>query len=334
MARSSALFVILLGVTALAGSVEAKVIDKNFHEQFKVGEGVRLDLRFGDGDVDIEPWDKDVLDVEVRYHADVTEVGLGGEPDFDVKFRQADGVVEIVGRETYGSRLVLFRSVADYEYVYTVRAPSYVELRLAGDDGDVNIKGWRADIDCLVDDGDVTVTGVANERTRITFEDGDVRITGLDGRGLDLVGDDGSVHMSGCTVAEARIRLEDGNLVAVKCEGNFVVGVDDGDVLLALDRTEAVHVSGTDGDVRIDVAGADNLDLDVAAEDGDVQVTLSKSLAYSFLITTGEGGVQVDVSDIEQYTRTEHSISGDVRGGGGYVRVRTSDGDVLVTESP
>ena len=68
----------------LATAAQAREIDKNFHETFEVDQKVRLHLDHGDGSVTITPWDKDVLDVTVRYNANIHKLGWGPRADFHV----------------------------------------------------------------------------------------------------------------------------------------------------------------------------------------------------------------------------------------------------------
>ncbi|MDX1385590.1 MAG: hypothetical protein R3190_18200, partial [Thermoanaerobaculia bacterium] len=105
----------------------AKVVERDFHRTFEVGAGDRLHLVHGDGDVTIEPWDRPELDVVVRFRAEFTRVGIGGETDFEVDFRQSGSTVHVVGREKGWSTVGLFYS-RDLEYVYVVRAPASLAL--------------------------------------------------------------------------------------------------------------------------------------------------------------------------------------------------------------
>ncbi|MCK4410155.1 MAG: hypothetical protein KAW67_08720, partial [Candidatus Eisenbacteria sp.] len=69
-----------LSVVAVCSVASAREIDKDFHKTFDVSEGVVLRLDYDDGDVTITPWDQDVIDVVVRYHADVKAIGFGSHP--------------------------------------------------------------------------------------------------------------------------------------------------------------------------------------------------------------------------------------------------------------
>ncbi len=326
-ATAIAVVVVLVVLFVPAWAVK---IDRDFHEGFDVRGGFRLDIHHGDGDVVITPWDKDVIDITVHYRADVTRVGLGGPPDFDVEFKTGEDFIRVVGHMTPQGPAV-FQSMRIYEYSYVIKAPAYVKLELSGDDGDVEIKGWRAEIDCSIDDGDVVLEDVANSRTSLSLDDGDVIAVGLSGE-MRLSADDGDVRLCGCALSEARMSVEDGDITVTDSEGDYSVSLDDGDVLLDLKTSSDVRVRSADGDVEIIVRSGEVDEIDVATDDGDVVVTMPEGSSYSYRITMDDGHVRVAVPERGEFEKDEHAASGKVRGGQGRVRIRTSDGNVLLEE--
>jgi len=319
----------LLVVVACSPAL-ALEIDKNFHETFDVSEGVVLRLNYGDGDATITPWDQDAIDVVVRYRADVTAVGFGTEPGFDVEFKQNVDRVAVRGIEGTTSGVYLFRSMHEYEYSYTIKAPSYVILDLQGDDGDLVLSGWRADIECRVDDGDVRFADVVNGNTEIWIEDGDVRLTKLSG---DLVvrGDDGDISVTHSTLSHALFALEDGDIRISDCEGSFDATIDDGDVTLSRVTAYVVDVRGEDGDVDLDITSDADIHINVATDDGDVTIRLAGGLSFQYLVTMDDGRVDIDLDGATEMESSEHRVSGRVGTNGGLVRVSTADGDVELT---
>ena len=319
-------------IVAAFSPAHAREIDKDFQRTFDVGEGVVLRLDYGDGDVTITPWDQDVIDVVVRYHADVKAIGFGTDPDFDVEFRQTDDRVTIRGIEASSSGVYFFRSMREYEYTYTIKAPSYVLLDLTGDDGDLELSGWRADIECRVDDGDVQFTDVANANTEIWIEDGDVRLAGLSG---DLVvrGDDGDITVTNSTLSHALFALEDGDVRISDSEGNFDAALDDGDVTLSRVTASIVDVRCEDGSVNLDVTSDGDIHINVTTDDGDVTIRLSGGLSFKYLVTMDDGRIDIDLDEDVEIELSEHRVSGRVGTGGGLVRVSTADGDVELTSA-
>lgn len=317
-------------VAAVCSTSTARIVDKDFHETFDVSEGVTLRLEHGDGDVTIEPWEQDVIDVDIRYRADIKVVGFGAEADFNVEARQTDDRVTIRGIEGSARGVYFVHYVNEYEYTYTIKAPSYVILDLAGDDGDVGVSGWRADIECALDDGDVEFSDVVNSNTEIRVEDGDVRLSALS---CDLVvkGDDGNITVTDSSTPLSLFSLEDGDVRVSDSTGRFDATVDDGDVTLSRVEASVVDVRGEDGSVDLDITSGEGVNINVATDDGDVVIRLARGLPFSYLVTTDDGRVNVNLEGEIETESSEHRWSGRVGRGGGMVRVSTSDGGVKLT---
>jgi hypothetical protein len=309
-------------------AAHAKAIDKDSHQAFDVKEGARLILYHGDGDVTVTPWDSDVIDVTVRYHADVVSLGIGTQPGFDVEFAQDGDVVTVKGREGSAMGLYLVTATSQYEYTYAIKAPDYVVIESRGDDGDVSITGWRADVYCELDDGNVELDDTINSRTEVAIEDGDVRIDGMSSD-LSVRGEDGTVTVLRSKLANGLFELEDGDLRVVESEGAFDVAMDDGDVRFSRVSSRKVDVRGEDGDVDLDIEGAGEANVSVSLDDGDVMISLSRGLSFDYLVTMDDGDVSIDLEG-GTTERGEHRVSGKVGTGGGMVRVRVADGDVIL----
>ena len=323
-----ALFAVLLALQPAA----ARMVDKDYQETFDAEEGMKLVLFHGDGDVTVTPWDKDVIDVKVRYHAEIKSVGFGKETEFTVDFNQTGNSVIVRGREGGTAGIFIFLTSDEYEYSYTVSAPSYVTLELRGDDGDVEVSGWRSDIDCRLDDGDVSLDDVSSVHTRIHIEDGDITLTKLTGD-VTVNGDDGDVTVSKSALGHAMFSVEDGDVDVTDSSGNFEVTVDDGDVDFRRVAAGVVDVRGNDGDIDLDLGVDPEFHINVATDDGDVTLRLSGELSFDYLVTMDDGDVDVYLDGASDSETSDHRVSGIVGAGEGHVRVKTSDGDVTIEGS-
>ena len=327
--KMTALVCAALAVMLAVHPAAARTIDKDYHESFDVKEGMKLLLFHGDGDVTITPWERDVVDVVVRYHAEVRSVGIGKEVAFTVEFEQTDDAVVVRGNEGGTAGIFFFLATNEYEYTYTISAPAYLELELRGDDGDVEISGWRADMDCALDDGDLSISDVEGGSVEVDLEDGDVHLVDVSGE-LAIRGDDGDVTLSGGEFGHALLSVEDGDIDVTDAAGTFEVTVDDGDVDFTRVATGNVDVRGNDGDVDLDVAIEPGASVNVSTDDGDVTMRLSGELSFEYLITMDDGDVDVYLDGATEMRSDDHRVSGVVGGGDGHVRVRTSDGDVTI----
>jgi len=123
----------------------AKNIDKDFHHVFPASRGTVLYLMHGDGEVTLSSWAKDSIAVHVHYRAEAKKMGWGKDPDFEVEFSQTGETVRVVGRQTGGGKAGLV-TMSHEEYRVDIQAPTYVALDFEGQDGDVTIEGWNADV--------------------------------------------------------------------------------------------------------------------------------------------------------------------------------------------
>jgi DUF4097 and DUF4098 domain-containing protein YvlB len=316
---------------ALTGSAGAREIKKDFHESFDVEKGAILHLRHGDGDVTITPWDKDVLDVEVRYRAEAKTFGVGGKHQFSVEFKETGSVIHVIGKETSSSSIG-FHHFKLHEYTYTIRAPEYLELNLDGDDGDVDIEDWQGKIECTLEDGDIDLRNIISGETNIDLEDGDLRIDGLEGN-LSVDGEDGDVVLRDAETQQCRIRLEDGDLTIRRSEGDFEIDVSDGEIDLDRVRAGMLELSAEDGDVELDLLKVDRIDLDIRAYDGDVTVDLEPGMSAAFSIDTHDGRIRTDLPGARDLEKGRDQVSGEIGSGEGRIHIRTVDGDVTLRES-
>ena len=331
MRRMVFAFFAALILIASSMSAEASKINKYFHESFDVEKGSILHLRHGDGDVSITPWDKDILDVEVRYRAEVKAFGIGGKHQFGVEFKESGSVIHVIGREKSSSSIG-FHHFKLHEYTYTIRAPEYLELNLDGDDGDVEIEDWEGNIECTLEDGDIELLSIGSSEVSVDLEDGDLRIDGLKGD-LLVDGEDGDVVLRDIQTQQCRIRLEDGDLTIRRSEGDFEIDLSDGEVDLDRVRAENLELSVQDGDVELDLLRADQIDLDIRAYDGDVKVNLEPGMSAAFSIETEDGRIKTDLPGARDLDRERDQVSGEIGSGEGRIRIRTADGDVTLRES-
>jgi DUF4097 and DUF4098 domain-containing protein YvlB len=315
------------------GRVAAEEINKNFHQSFNVKGGDSLCLRFGDGDVTVVPWEKDVIDVSVRYRADIDVAGirLGGRDDFDVEFRQSGNTVYVTAKEP-SSGAIGFYNKKVYEYVYEIHSPGTVHLDLEGDDGDVTIENWGAEVECRADDGDIHLKNISGSRTDVRTDDGNVTIDGLTGN-LTIALDDGDITLISCDLESCRVDGEDGEVRVRQSKGSFNITVDDGNVIMEKIEARGLHISAAEGDIEVDLLAGPTLDAELKTEDGDIEIGLEKGFSVSFHISADDpDNIRLDMTGIESFKEDRYGKSGSINGGTGRLRIRTDDGDVTIKE--
>lgn len=310
----------------------AQEIKKDYHETFDVEKGAVLHLKHGDGDVTVTPWDKDEVDVTVRYRAEFKTIGFGSKRDFEVEFRQSNDDIYVIGKERGRSGVTIgVHTSRRYEYTYKIKAPDYIELDFSGDDGEVMIRDWEANIKCLLDDGDIDLQNIRSNRTKLVTEDGTLRIENLNSE-LFIESDDGDVYLRDCNSLECRIECEDGEITIRDSQGNFEISTDDGDVELLRILVENLQIKSNDGDLDLDFLKTDRIDVDISTDDGNVSMDIEKGISVDFLLESDDGSVRVNVPDIENYQEGRHRKSGSILGGKGRIRVQSVDGNITMRE--
>jgi len=299
-----ALMTCLLVALAGATSVAAETVDREFNESFDVEPGVALRLVSGDGDVDIAPWNENRLEVQVRYHS--VSRGWGGVKDFEVDFDRSGDTITVEGREI-GSNFFV-GGTRTHEYRYTIKAPPYVALRIEGDDGDVDIRHWEADIELRINDGDA-------------------RIDGLDGDLLARL-DDGDLELDNCAVGRATVQLEDGDVTLRGGSGDWRLTVDDGDLDLRDLAAGSLEARGQDGDIHVTLTPGPFVEADLASDDGNIDLTLFSGLSARFSIDVDDGSISLHGSELTVESKRDHRTTGRIGDGRGEIRIRTNDGDV------
>lgn len=324
------IFSMIFLLVAAAGALEAKEIKKNFHESFNVDRGDTLRLRHGDGNVLIRPWDRDTIDITVRYHVDETTVGIGPRHDFDVEFRQSGNTVYVLEKRRSGL-IVGFHNRKTFEYIYEIKAPDYIRLDTDGDDGNIDIEQWRGTIDCRMDDGDIHFRDIDSEQTSIRANDGDIHISELLGN-LTIKCDDGDIEMEDCRSETIRLEADDGKLTVRNCSGAFFVRIDDADVEFQRTMADELEIIGNDGNIDLDLLRADDIDAVIRMDDGDVDVRLERGFSLSFSTRTDDGRVRINLRNIDNFEEERHIKSGEINGGKGSLRIHTNDGRISISE--
>ncbi len=307
-------------------------IKKDFHQSYDVEEGVTLHLRHGDGDVTITPWDKDKVDITVRYRATFRIYGIGSTRDFNVDFRQSGDDIYVTGKERNRGGIVIGVQISGrQEYTYDIKAPDYAELDFHGDDGEVKIEDWAGDISCVIDDGDIRIRNIQSEMIKLRSDDGGIRIQDLVGE-LYINIDDGDVFLADCQTAECRITGDDGEISLRRCKGSFQLKIDDGDIEFNRVQARSLDIRSDDGDIDISLLKSDRLDVDIISDNGYVIIDLEEGMSATFSLVSDDGRIRVDLPEVENFKKGRHHKSGETYGGWGRIKVRTEDGDITLRE--
>ena len=328
--RASLIVSLSLALSAVAGFVTAEDLSREFRETFEVRPGMKLALEHGDGDVTISSWSEDTLEVEVRYRAKASNIGWSKSSEFEVEFRQDGDVVHVVGHEPKRVSVGI-STYREYEHTYTVKAPSYLDLSLKGDDGDVEIAHWTGSILVRLEDGDVNLSDIDAPRTEVILEDGDLEIDGIRGQ-IEVECEDGDIEIFDCQTDHGRIRSDDGDIVIDRCQGSFEISVADGDARLREVTAQDLEVRSGDGTINLSLLPAADLDLNVRVGDGDVVLDLDREISAEFELETQDGRIKVSAADVSDLVQKRDRVTGRLGTGEGKIYIRSDDGSVTLRQ--
>ena len=332
--RSSVLRFLALALligASVSSPAAAETIERDFHESFEVNPGMALKLKHGDGDVTVTPWDRDTLDVVVRYRAKIHNLaGWSKHNEIEVTFKQEGDTIYVVGTDP-SLVSVGISSFREIEYTYTVQAPDYLDLELIGEDGDVSISNWQADLDLRSEDGDLMLRSIKSARTDIWLQDGDLEIFGITGE-LRVEAEDGDLEIHDCVTPRGELRVEDGDIDLIECSGRFDIEAEDGDVRLSRVSADELEVRVSDGSVYADLLPVDDVRVAVRASDGNINVDLDEGMSAMLDLTTRDGRIRVDSPQVSDLHKERRRVTGRLGDGSGSINIASSDGNITLRQ--
>jgi DUF4097 and DUF4098 domain-containing protein YvlB len=140
----------------------------------------------------------------------------------------------------------------------------------------------------------------------------------------------GGVHLTG-TRGKAHLESTNGGLTAQKVTGNLTLETTNGAIRVD-DSAGAVQASTTNGGIDVSLNDVpDGSDLSFETTNGGVNVQLPRDIRVSLDAATFNGGVTSDF-DVAGGSKSRRHVEGDINGGGGKLRVRTTNGGIHIVE--
>ncbi len=140
----------------------------------------------------------------------------------------------------------------------------------------------------------------------------------------------GNVRLAG-TSGTGRIETTNGRIEVEETEGALVLSSTNGGIKLV--RAEgAVKASTTNGNIQAELTRVPaDRDLGFSSTNGSVTVQLPRDARLSVDAATTNGGINSDF-DLARGEARRNRLTGDINGGGGTLRIRTTNGSVHIEE--
>jgi len=267
-------------------------------ETVAVARGARLSLENASGSVEVHTWDRDSLRVQARHSAGTKVVVRADQGSVSVSAMSAGGHAGSVE--------------------YEITAPSWLPMRIEGNQNDVSIEGAHGDVSVENVRGDIAITKAAGSITANTIE-GQVTIEG--GRGkVDVSSVNDGINIKGSS----------GEISAETTNGSISLSHVDG---------TTVDVATINGDVSFDGTIADNGRYSFNSHNGDIVLTVADTVNATFSVRTynGEFNTSLPMKGPERssvrrgrrasFTLGTGSADVDLESFGGEITVRRPGGD-------
>lgn len=311
----------------LAQSLQARAINKHFHKRFPVNESTTLFLQHGNASVNIIPWEKNSIDIHVRYRSRSLFPGISNINDLAVEFVSTRQKISVIGKLQDNSSPD-YHPLIKVECEYTVYAPARIKLCLSGGDGNVHIKDWESEIVYILEDEAIDIDQ-CDERTRLFISKGELRIDGLYGY-LLVESADGSIVLSSCQTPVCRIQIRDGDIFINRSQTNTSLsGATTMPDLNQIESTERNYYTSENVEIRNPCV----IQLEFCGRDGDVCVELEYEVSTILSINSNQNSICLSILNPEKFSNSRHRISGHVFDGKSEIRISSHEEKVTLRET-
>jgi DUF4097 and DUF4098 domain-containing protein YvlB len=214
--------------------------------------------------------------------------------------------------ELSGGRLSLGRNM-DKDFrrhlviSYEVVVPATTEVRSRSDSGSQSIAGISGPVDVSADSGDVKLTSIGAS-AKASTDSGDIVADGISGA-FQAHTDSGDVRL-----------IQNG-------PGDVFVSTDSGSSNLR-GVVGALRVNSDSGDIV--VVGKQNGAWALKTDSGSVRIKLSDDAAFKIDARSSSSAIYIDHPVTVQGKVSKNRLTGDVRGGGSVLKIRTDSGGIRV----
>ena len=271
--------------------------EKRVDKTFQVGSGGKLVIKADEGSISVTGTPRNEVTVHVRARGAESRLNK-----LDISVEQSGNVVRAISE--YKRRFMNWFGDDNIEVEFEVEVPQNFDLQLNTAGGDITI---------------LNVKGTIGGET----SGGDLDLSNLDG----LV----------------RLGTSGGNVAVKDSKGDFTISTSGGNMRVesivgAMDFESSggnIEVRDSDGKLRASTSGGDvhaalkdNKGIDLETSGGNLVVQLPKSISAEISAETTGGDVNCDFQFSGKLR--EGSLRGKINGGGNFIKLETSGGDIII----
>ncbi len=331
-----ALAVVTLSIAALATTLamaddrgsdsEKNKKQKVFDEEFSLRSGGELHIDVDDMDIHVKTGSGRKSSVQVFVSGRNREKAreFFDEMRFDARVEGNRLVIE-----SHEPRFTGWISWNRNIHVWAVVSiPEKTDADIKTEDGDVYVDDLNGKACVRTEDGDLEFSEIRGPSIEIRTEDGDVSARFLEADEVTVATEDGDLQIDRIKGVRIRMSTSDGDIDTSRIEADDIsVEVSDGDVEIGVSGRR-LSVECSDGDMRVTILN--EMELELRADDGDIELNIPKNVRADLDLQGGRVSVLGKIA--VKGKMSKHSIRGSINDGGPLIRVKTSDGSILVRE--
>lgn len=298
MGYSKLIIVVLLLALVFGGALDWDEYTKTFEEHYNVSPGCELVISIGDGDIEIEGWQNDEMQIEAKMTV------------WAPSKKEAEEMFE---------RLNIRKRNQKVSITYKPSRLSRTETRVQCD-GVVVRRGSR--VDCKI---------FLPEETNLDFniDDGVVSIEGIEGR-VVIDGDDIDVVSERVKSDKFEIDSDDGKIEIVDFDGKVRINSDDTDVLLKEVASTSLYISTDDGSINVETTIESEARYEFKTDDGDITLVIPDDAAARISVRKDDGRFESELPILLQGSMSTHHIQGVIARDEAAIYISTDDGDITI----
>lgn len=315
------LLIFCFSITSYCAEVK-KVEEKTF----KIEPGGYVSVEGDEGFIKVNSWDKP------EVHLIMTKRAWGrSETDaeknlekIDIRIDDYDNRLEIKLITTREQKDISFWDLFDPDtwgehgrsptVDFELTVPKEINLNLANDEGDVEVKSIFGDVEVNVDEGDIKISDIEFNELNLATDEGDID-------GVNLKNPNGRLSIE---VDEGDVLFENVNIRRLKVE------CDEGDITFKNLSCNSCNISTDEGDVELDISSIKNDRYRISGDEGNISFYLPDNPDVKLDLETQDGAIRSDF-DVRISKKEDGRVCRDTIGNGNaLIEVYTDEGTIYL----
>lgn len=320
--RNGMLFLLFTFISAQAFAGARDTVSKKFTVKY---DG-QLTLVSDKGSVEIGTTSSEI--VEVTVYKEIRHGDEDDLKDFEVRFNQRNGDVEITGEFSNGGSSFWGNRHNKVKIKYVIIVPDRYNLDVKTSGGSIEVEDIQGDVECKTSGGSLRFGDVRGEVIGRT-SGGSITLDDCEGN-AQIRTSGGSISI-GDVAGEVNAKTSGGSISIDRAKGSVYARTSGGSIHVD-EVYGAIDASTSGGSVRAKIAEQPQDDCRLSTSGGSVIVYLARNIKVDVDAHTSGGRVRTEFPVTVRGTIKRNTLDAKINGGGPELYLRTSGGNVEINE--